>query len=33
VTHGRNQYHFGFSSVLTIFGYEKSNAAWCQADK
>jgi hypothetical protein len=24
LTHGRNQYHFGFSSVLTIFGYEKS---------
>jgi hypothetical protein len=25
--------HFGFSSVLTIFGYEKSNAGWCQAEK
>jgi hypothetical protein len=33
LTHRRNQYHFGFSSVLTIFGYEKSNAEWCQAEK
>jgi hypothetical protein len=25
--------NFGFSSVLTIFGYEKSNAEWPQAVK
>jgi hypothetical protein len=24
--------NFGFSSVLTILGYHKSNAEWCQAE-